>query len=66
MPERPRGWSGYGGAAIIALKGTFTQDPNVSRVRERTVPRRSFRISSSRIGARRKGAYGFGVYVPTA
>jgi long-chain fatty acid transport protein len=62
MPSA-RGWSAYGGAAIIALKGTFTQDTTFrefeSDVPTSVVPH--FFVTYRGAG---KAAYGFGVYVP--
>jgi long-chain fatty acid transport protein len=62
MPSA-RGWSAYGGAAIIALKGTFTQDTTFrefeSDVPTAVVPH--FFVTYRGAG---KAAYGFGVYVP--
>jgi long-chain fatty acid transport protein len=62
MPSA-RGWSAYGGAAIIALKGTFTQDTTFreweSDVPTTVVPH--FFVTYRGTG---KTAYGFGVYVP--
>ncbi|MFL5606487.1 MAG: OmpP1/FadL family transporter [Gemmatimonadaceae bacterium] len=62
MPSA-RGWSAYGGAAIISLKGTFTQDTTFrefeSDVPTAVVPH--FFVTYRTAG---KAAYGFGVYVP--
>jgi len=62
--ERPR-MVGYGGAAIIALRAPSPRTRR-SRVRERTSPRRSFRISSSRIGARARRRTALACMSPTA
>jgi long-chain fatty acid transport protein len=62
MPSA-RGWSAYGGAAIISLKGTFTQDTTYreweSDVPTAVVPH--FFVTYRGAG---KAAYGLGVYVP--
>jgi long-chain fatty acid transport protein len=62
MPNA-RGWSAYGGAAIISLKGTFTQDTTYrewqSDVPTTVVPH--FFVTYRGAG---KTAYGLGVYVP--
>lgn len=62
MPSA-RGWSFYGGAAVIALKGTFTQDTTYrewnSQVPTEVVPN----LFLTYRGAG-KLAYGLGVYVP--
>jgi long-chain fatty acid transport protein len=62
MPSA-RGWSAYGGAAIISLKGTFTQDTTFrefeSDVPTAVVPH--FFVTYRGAG---KVAYGLGVYVP--
>jgi long-chain fatty acid transport protein len=62
MPSA-RGWSAYGGAALIALKGTFTQDTTYrewgSQVPTTVVPH--VFVTYRGTG---KLAYGAGVYVP--
>jgi long-chain fatty acid transport protein len=62
MPSA-RGWSAYGGAATIALKGTFTQDTTFrefdSDIPTAVVPH--FFVTYRGSG---KAAYGLGVYVP--
>jgi long-chain fatty acid transport protein len=62
MPNA-RGWSAYGGAAIIALKGTFTQDTTYrewgSQVPTQVVPHAFVTYRGAG-----KLAYGAGVYVP--